>query len=198
MRQVLAIFGTVACSAFLWASPVFAASSTATGTATVGADATIAAGNAAATPAAQAVCAKTKKIKSAAITVSAGPVNVVYTFKCTDLAKASAPPATTKAPAGPIFTQSGTGTATTDKFKVPSDWNLAWHYDCSNFLGGSGNFIVTIYDYYGQNSQLDLDNQGVNQVGHGGDGVEHYHSGGNTKYFQINSECGWTVTVTKG
>jgi hypothetical protein len=198
MRKLLAIFGALACSAILWASPAGAASSTATGTASVGADATIAAGHDAAAPAAQAACAKGKKIKAAAITVSAGPVTVVYTFKCADLAKAAAPPPATKAPAGPIFTQSGTGTATTDKFKVPSDWNLAWHYDCSNFPLGTGNFIVMIYDYYGQNSALDLDNQGVNQVGHGGDGVEHYHSGGNTKYFQINSECGWTVTVTKG
>jgi hypothetical protein len=100
-----------------------------------------------------------------------------------------------KQAAGPIFTQAGTGTAQTATFKVPNNWDFAWHYDCSNF-GTSGNFSVQIYDYYGNNSQLDLDNQGVNQLGPSGTSTEHYHSGGNTKFLKIDSECAWTVTVT--
>jgi hypothetical protein len=109
----------------------------------------------------------------------------------------TAKPVTTTLPAGPIFAQAGTGTASTAKFKVPNDWDLAWTYNCRAALGGTGNFIVEIYDVY-STPQLDLDNQGVNQVGAGGQGVEHYHSGGNTKYLQITSECPWTVKVTKG
>ena len=101
------------------------------------------------------------------------------------------------AAAAPIFTQTGSGSAQTGVFKVPSDWDLAWSYDCSNFFGGSGNFVVSIYDYYGQNSQLDLDNQGVNQLGKSGTSTDHFHSGGNKKFLKINSECNWTVTVTK-
>jgi hypothetical protein len=94
-------------------------------------------------------------------------------------------------------TQNGSGTATTSSFKVPSSWNLGWSYDCSQNLGGQGNFIVDIYDDYGQKSQPDFDNQGINQLGAKGQGVEHYHSGGNSKFLKIGSECPWTVTVTK-
>jgi hypothetical protein len=95
----------------------------------------------------------------------------------------------------PIFTQSGSGTAQTSTFRVPSNWDLSWHYDCSNF-GTTGNFLVQIFDYYGNNSTLDLDNQGVNQLGQSGTSVEHYHSGRNTKFLKIDSECAWTVSVT--
>jgi Protein of unknown function (DUF2510) len=107
-----------------------------------------------------------------------------------------------RAPAGPIFTQSGSGTATTATFKVPNNWDFAWSYDCSNW-GSSGNFITENWDYNGAVSgngnggATDLDNQGVSQLGPGGQGVEHYHSGGNTKYMKVTSECNWTLTVTK-
>jgi len=112
--------------------------------------------------------------------------------------------ATTKAAAGPIFTQNGSGTATTATFKVPNSWDLAWSYDCSGFPGGTGNFITTNYDLTGSaggdaasGGNIDFDNQGINQLGASGSGVEHYHSGGNTKYIKVVSLCGWTLTVTK-
>lgn len=124
--------------------------------------------------------------------------------KCSKAAKAAnggkCPPATTTttAPPGPLFTQTGSGTAQTATFKVPNNWNLAWTYDCTSTFGGTGNFIVEIYDYYpNSKSALDLDNQGVNQLGAQGKATDHYHSGGNTKYLSISSECPWTVTVTK-
>jgi hypothetical protein len=119
----------------------------------------------------------------------------------TPTAPPTAPPATV--PAGPIFTQTGSGTATTASFKVPNSWDMAWTYDCANF-GLSGNFIVQIYDLTGSaggtaasGGNLDFDNQGVNQLGANGSGVEHYHSGGNTKYLKISSECNWSLTITK-
>lgn len=95
-----------------------------------------------------------------------------------------------------VFTQTGQGTATTSSFKVPSNWDMIWSYDCSAF-GTTGNFFVTIYDDYGQDSTLDFDNQGVNQLGAGGKGVDHYHSGGNKKFLKVISECSWAVLVTK-
>ena len=120
----------------------------------------------------------------------------------------AAPTASTNTPAptaqaGPIFTQAGSGTATTASFKVPNNWDFAWTYDCSNF-GGQGNFATTNYDLTGaitgngNGGAIDFDNQGVNQLGARGSGVEHYHSGGNTKYIKVISECAWTITVTKG
>jgi len=165
-----------------------AATSTATGSATVDADSTIAAGRDAATSIAAAACAKTKKASKAAITVTAGDVSVIYEFRCSDVAT----------PAGEtIFALRQTGTATTSSFKVPSNWDLAWSYDCSRFLDGRGNFFVLIYDDDGQQSRLDIDNQSVSQLGRAGRGVEHYHSGDTTKFLKIASPCAWKVTVTK-
>lgn len=98
----------------------------------------------------------------------------------------------------PIFTQTGTGTASTGKFRVPNDWDLAWHYDCTNF-GFQGNFQVTIYDADAEGGPaIDFDNIPINQLGMSGASVEHYHSGGNLKYLQINGECNWDITITKG
>jgi hypothetical protein len=121
---------------------------------------------------------------------------VAVLFALPAAAKKKPAPTTTTAPK-PALLQAGQGTATTNTFKVPQNWDLSWSYDCSQALGGQGNFIVMIYDYYKAGSQLDLDNQGVNQLGPSGKGVEHYHSGGNTKYLQITSECSWSVLVTK-
>jgi len=108
-----------------------------------------------------------------------------------------APSTTTAPPAGPIFTQAGSGSATTANFRVPDNWDLAWTYDCAKFPGGQGYFGVTIYDN-DEGQQLDFDNQGVNQSGPSGQGVEHYHSGGNQKFLKVNALCDWTITVTKG
>ena len=91
-----------------------------------------------------------------------------------------------------IFEDAGSGTRSTQKFSFPDDWDLAWTYDCSNF-GYPGNFIVTMYD---EHNVVDYGTQQVNQLGPGGQGVEHYHSNG-TKYLQINSECSWTLKATK-
>jgi hypothetical protein len=56
----------------------------------------------------------------------------------------------------------------------------------------SGNFAVMIYDSGGSMSYVNLP---VNQLGMQGSGSEHYHSGG-SYYFQIISECSWSVAVT--
>lgn len=200
MTRVLLAVSTIAVAVGLTAAPSAARSSTATGTTTVSADATIAAGHDAASTEAHAVCAKSKKTKRARIVVGAGNVSVIYEVKCSDVATTATAPTTTAAPtapSGPIFTQSGTGTATTSSFKVPSTWDLAWSFDCSQNVINTGLFSVSIYDDYGQDSTLDFDNQGVNQSGAGTNGVEHYHSGGNTKFLKIIATCPWTVTVAK-
>jgi hypothetical protein len=73
---------------------------------------------------------------------------------------------------------------------VPSHWQLAWHDDCSSF-GQQGLFQVYVYAPGGN---LAITNAPVNQLGSGGSGVEHYHSGGST-YLVVNSVCSWGVTV---
>jgi hypothetical protein len=44
---------------------------------------------------------------------------------------------TTKAPAAPIFTQTGSAVATTGSFKLPSRWDFQWCYDCTGTFGGT-------------------------------------------------------------
>lgn len=86
----------------------------------------------------------------------------------------------------------GSGTKSTQKFTAAGDWDLAWTYDCSKFSDGTGNFAVFAY---GDNNQMAVSINGVNQLGANGSSTEHYHAGG-TFYFQILSECTWTVKVT--
>ncbi len=109
----------------------------------------------------------------------------------------AAPAATSKAPsttAAPkvLLSQQGSGTATTADFVAPTDWNLAWTYDCSNF-GQSGNFTVTVMNKTGANAELS--DQPVNQLGMSGNSVEHYHAGGDV-YLTVSSECNWTIKAT--
>ncbi len=101
-------------------------------------------------------------------------------------AVATTPPFTPKT----LLSISGSGTQSTQKFTTgTNDWDLAYSYDCSGFVGGSGNFIVDIYNGDGTPS---FENQGANELGAGALKVQHYHSGG-TFYLQISSECSWTV-----
>jgi hypothetical protein len=85
-----------------------------------------------------------------------------------------------------LYSQTGTGTTTTRRFNAPDNWDLTWAYNCSNF-GNSGNFQVYI-------TGADQDT-GVNQLGPGGQGVEHYHQGGSI-YLEVNSECAWQIRAT--
>jgi hypothetical protein len=101
-----------------------------------------------------------------------------------------APTTTTTAAPKPIYFQIGSGIQTTPTFTVPSEWVLKWHYDCSN-SGGTGNFIVDVYDSTGTPDQA----AGVNELGPGGDGIQNFHADPGQKYFVVNSECSWVVTI---
>jgi len=86
---------------------------------------------------------------------------------------------------------SGSGTKQTQQFTAAGNWDLTWSYDCSAFAGGSGNFIVTVYN---GNGSVNYDNSAVNQLGASGSDVQHYYKGG-TFYLSIDSECSWHVTA---
>jgi hypothetical protein len=97
-------------------------------------------------------------------------------------------------PAGTVLLSiTGSGTKTTKKFSAAGDWDLVWAYDCSSF-GQQGNFIVSI------NADDPLSGAAllspVNQLGKKDAGVEHYHSGGNGIWLEINSECSWSVKAS--
>jgi hypothetical protein len=86
-----------------------------------------------------------------------------------------------------VLTAHGSGIKTTDTFTVGDEWDLVWSYSCASF-GSSGNFIVNISAKGQHLTSL----AGVNELGARGDGTEHYHEGG-TFYFEVNSECDWTI-----
>jgi len=71
------------------AVPAIAASNTASGTATVGQDATIAEAKAAAAAAAKTACAKRKSATKARIVVKSGDTSASYSFKCSEVAKSA-------------------------------------------------------------------------------------------------------------
>lgn len=120
--------------------------------------------------------------------VSSAPV--VSTAASTPPAKTTAaPPAAAKV----VLQLAGNGVKNSVNFTVTqSQWTIAYTYDCTAFLGGTGNFIITINDSTGKS---DYAKPGVNELGAKGNDntVEH---GAGTYSLTMNSECTWTVTVT--
>jgi len=113
-----------------------------------------------------------------------------------DLAKVNAdigsPPA---APKGVLLSMSGSGTETTEPFTVPSSargWHVDWSYNCANF-GTAGNFDFDVY----QGTQPDFNDNGPNQLGMKGEGVQHFYDTG-TFHLETDSECDWTLLVGTG
>jgi len=90
-----------------------------------------------------------------------------------------------------LWALSGSGEESGPKFVVPSDanaWDVQWSYNCANF-GTSGNFITNINGYGSADFTTD---EGANQLGNSGSGVDHYYDTG-TFSIDVNSECSWTV-----
>jgi hypothetical protein len=86
-----------------------------------------------------------------------------------------------------VYQYTGEGEHTTSKFVVPSSakgWNVNWSYNCAND-GGTGNFDFEINGGSGNDN-------GPNQLGAKGSGVEHYYDTG-VFYLQVLSECNWTI-----
>ena len=84
-----------------------------------------------------------------------------------------------------VYSGSGSGQHTTQRFSVGDDWDLKWSYNCENF-GSAGNFQVYV------NGAPDPE-MGVNELGMHGQGTEHFHGGAGKRYLEMNSECDWTV-----
>lgn len=105
------------------------------------------------------------------------------------------PPPPAPAPITPrtLYEGSGNTGRTTEKFTTQgADWDLAWSYDCSNLgPGEKSNFIVWIDDADDQPGY----NSGLNELGTGGSGLNHYHYGG-TYWFTITTNCNWTLKAT--
>jgi hypothetical protein len=69
-------------------------------------------------------------------------------------------------------------------------WTMAWSYDCTGTLGGTGTFSVNINEPPGD-LNFDL---GPNESGVGGSGVDSYSNTGTLTLSSI-SECPWSITI---
>lgn len=91
-----------------------------------------------------------------------------------------------------IFSQSGTGNASTGSFTVPSgaaEWDVDWSYNCANF-GQPGSFMYQVSTA----TALDFSDVGPSPSGMSGSATAHYYDTG-TFHFTTISECDWTIEV---
>jgi hypothetical protein len=102
------------------------------------------------------------------------------------------PTSTTLAVPRTIFSQRGTGNASTGSFRVPSgaaEWNVDWSYNCAN-LGRPGSFHYQVRTA----TALDLTDVGPSVSGTSGIAFAQYYDTG-TFHFTTISECDWTLDV---
>jgi hypothetical protein len=109
-------------------------------------------------------------------------------------------------PQPPSFSNFGTSlsvSGTTAHFKptttvpveVNDNWHITWGY--SNCLDGVGIFEVSIYNQGVDTPGVPDFNAslGFNKMGTGGIGTQHYTNDGGYKYFQITSDCDWSIAA---
>ena len=131
-------------------------------------------------------CASTAATAATAVPTASRPTAIPPTAKPTPKAPTPKPTA-----APPIFSASGSGIKTTADFTVPSEWTLAYTYNCAAF-GSTGNFLV---EGYNSDGSLDFTGPSVNELGAKGSSSTAVHADSGKKYLSIDSECSWTVTV---
>ena len=88
----------------------------------------------------------------------------------------------------------GSGQESTDQFTVglvAGQWYLGWAYNCAN-VGYEGNFNY----FVDEGTSPDFNDNGPNQLGMSGSGVEHYYDTG-TFNLQISTACNWAIKVTQ-
>lgn len=85
-----------------------------------------------------------------------------------------------------LLSLSGNGITNTAQFTTTGPWELHYSYNCTAFLGGTGNFIV---DAVGADTDYL-----VNGLSAGTTAVSNSYQTG-TQHLEINSECDWTVKV---
>lgn len=102
-----------------------------------------------------------------------------------------APPSPTPPATQVVLTFTGDGTKTSKTFTTGDDWSIKYTFDCSTF-GSAGNFQV--YTYTGGS----MSGIPVNELKNSGNDTTYQHNDSGMHYLEVNSECGWTVTVTDG
>jgi len=133
--------------------------------------------------------------KSSTTSSSSDTASVVTTVAKSTTTKAPASSTATVAAAATIYEKSGTGTSSSPNFTVPKEWQIQYTYDCSGFLGGKGNFIVTVNGVGKSGSNMDILAPQINQLGAGGTDTVYAHNDAGVKNLEVNSECNWAIKV---
>ena len=104
---------------------------------------------------------------------------------------ATSSPKATTAPAAPkvLLDKTGSGISKTAIFSTPSEWQIVYTFDCSNF-GQKGKFQIYVYD--GSSQLVDLP---ANDLASKGSDTVFEHNLSGPYYLQMNSECRWHVVV---
>ena len=123
-------------------------------------------------------------VVGAAATLAAGAIG------WTASTAAHAAPAPAAPPAGnELLSWHGDGSAkASSAFSTGDDWTINYTYDCANFAGGTGLFVIM-----GENSipiVSDLANIGTGSV--------RQHARPGTHVLEVNAECKWDITVIGG
>jgi len=105
--------------------------------------------------------------------------------KVTPSPKASPTPPAKKV----LLDKSGSGISKTAIFTTPSEWEIDYTFDCTNF-GFQGNFQIYVYD--GSSALVDVP---ANQLGMKGSDTIFEHNLSGPYYLEMNSECKWHVVV---
>jgi hypothetical protein len=112
-------------------------------------------------------------------------------------APTSTPPTATTAPTGlgtVRLRASGVGYGGTRRFSVSGPWDLYYSFNCGNEgIGASDNFIVDVNGYGAASRTTD---RGVNTVGSGQSGHQHYDDAG-TFSLSVQTNCRWNVRVVE-
>jgi hypothetical protein len=136
-------------------------------------------------------------IAGIAVAISAGSKSTVTMTPYKAPAGTNATPPSASVAAGAVLlTQSGSGTASTVTFTAPTNWDLAWTYDCSSVFGAKGSLTVFVEQNPNSGTMAAMEDASVIQLGTGGAGTQHYHYGGGGVYFSVFSECTWTIKAT--
>ena len=95
-----------------------------------------------------------------------------------------------------VYRQSGTRSSTTKPFVVPSEWTLAWSFDCAKSPLGEGSFVVTVHPVTGTAVGAP-EGPKVDEFGPSGAGRQVYESAGR-KTLVIVAFCPWKLKVLRG
>lgn len=89
-----------------------------------------------------------------------------------------------------IWSQAGSGDATTAAVTVPTtEWQLVWSFDCSALARGGYVYVSAYTQGSALVQEMDQEGKGTHS------GVATYHDGPGSYYFEVDANCPWKIQV---